>query len=198
MRLWSTMLVVWMSSCVVYTDDLNTKAGWGDSDSSTWAPASQEGQLEVDWLLGSSSCEEAQIASIEIDLGGTSQLFDCAEGSALATAPTGQHDLILRGLDADGIARYEGDGGRIRIRPGLASNDLRLLRSAAEDGRGVALMPSMLCEASLRSGLLVPVLPEILGSTTHLSLVYPDRRYLKPAARAFVDHTVGWMARWLS
>lgn len=87
------------------------------------------------------------------------------------------------------------DGGQIRIVGRLACNDLRLLVDAAIGGHGVALLPRLLCGEALASGQLVQVLADQLGIGSQLALVYPDRRFLKPAVRAFVDHAVAWVAR---
>jgi len=81
-------------------------------------------------------------------------------------------------------------GGQVRVRGRLISNDLRALHDAARRGLGVALLPRVFCAADLAAGSLRPVLPGALGAPSHVSLVFPDRKLLKPAVRAFIDHMV--------
>lgn len=75
------------------------------------------------------------------------------------------------------------DGGHVAIRPRLASNDLVVLATAAEQGLGIALLPDLL--AAHRT--LVPVLPKVVGAASTLAFVYADR-HLSPPVRAFVDY----------
>ncbi len=82
------------------------------------------------------------------------------------------------------------DGSRVRVRGRLVSNNLRLLLDATLRGLGIALLPEPFVAEPLEAGRLVAVLPEQLGATSKLALVYPDRRLLKPAVRAFVDHVL--------
>jgi DNA-binding transcriptional LysR family regulator len=42
------------------------------------------------------------------------------------------------------------------------------------------------------AGRLVPVLPERIGSEVHFAAVYPEREFVSPAARAFLDAVVAW------
>jgi DNA-binding transcriptional LysR family regulator len=84
------------------------------------------------------------------------------------------------------------DGGRVRVHGRLVTNDLALLGAAAEEGLGIALVPRPVVRGALAGGRLVPVLEDVLGATTRVALVYPERRLLKPAARALIDHAVAW------
>lgn len=103
-----------------------------------------------------------------------------------------QHDCLL------GFARGERpathwplrDGTKVAVRAKLVSNEIALLVDAAHRGLGIALLPEPYVATALREGRLVPVLPEVLGTTTYVALVYPERRLLKPAVRAFVDFVV--------
>jgi len=105
------------------------------------------------------------------------------------------HDLLV------GFARGERpdthwpltNGSRVRVQPKLASNDVLLLRDAAVAGLGITLMPKVLCRDRLEDGALVPVLENEVGSQSRVALVYPDRNYLRPAVRAFLDHATEWM-----
>ncbi|MBI3144062.1 MAG: LysR family transcriptional regulator [Pseudogulbenkiania sp.] len=71
--------------------------------------------------------------------------------------------------------------------PRLITDDLMVLTEAAEAGLGVALLPAQLCHAALADGRLVRLLPDydIPGGILHA--VFPSRRGLVPAVRAFID-----------
>lgn len=86
-------------------------------------------------------------------------------------------------------------GGSVRVHGRMVCNDLLVLRDAALRGLGVALLAEVFCARALASGALVRVLPDEVGATSAISLVYPDRRLLKPATRAFVAHALAWMER---
>lgn len=88
------------------------------------------------------------------------------------------------------------DGGQVRVGGRIISNDLALLTAAALRGLGIALLPRVVCQAALDAGALTPVLPGVVGATSVIALVYPDRRLLKPATRAFIEHAVAWSATW--
>jgi len=116
-------------------------------------------------------------------------------GHPSTIAELSEHDLLV------GFARGERpathwpltDGDQIRVKPKLASNDVLLLREAAVAGLGIALMTQALCHERLQDGSLVPVLEDEVGSQTRVALVYADRKYLRPAVRAFIDHAAEWM-----
>jgi len=82
------------------------------------------------------------------------------------------------------------DGGKIRVRGRLVSNDVVLLLDAARRDMGIAVLPAIVAGLALERGEVVPVLPGVLGTASQVALVYPDKRLLKPAVRAFVDHVV--------
>lgn len=86
------------------------------------------------------------------------------------------------------------DGGQVRVRGRLVSNELLLLRAAAQRGFGIALLPRMLCADALRDGALVVVLAGVVGTVAQFALVYPERQHLKPAVRAFLDYAAAALA----
>ncbi|MFD1482566.1 LysR family transcriptional regulator [Paracoccus nototheniae] len=106
---------------------------------------------------------------------------DLAEHSCLAV---GTLDLwTFHGKDGNPIER--------RITPSLRINDGGAVRDAACAGLGVALMATWCAADELRSGVLVPALPDYpLVSTQTLWALYPSSRELAPKVRAFID----WLA----
>jgi DNA-binding transcriptional LysR family regulator len=71
--------------------------------------------------------------------------------------------------------------------PSLVCNDYAPLHAAALAGVGVVLSTRLLTDDAVRSGALVPVLPEWTGPDVELRAVFPSRSGLFPRARAFVD-----------
>jgi DNA-binding transcriptional LysR family regulator len=77
-----------------------------------------------------------------------------------------------------------------RVSPILRINDGEAVRNAACAGLGIAWMATWCAADELRSGELVPALPEFpLVSTQTLWALYPSSRELAPKVRAFID----WM-----
>lgn len=113
-------------------------------------------------------------------------------GAPATPAALGRHACLV------GFARGERpathwplrDGGQVRVTGRLVCNSLELLLEAACDGLGIALVPLLVARGLLERGALVRVLPEALGASTVVALVYPDKRLLRPAVRAFVDFTL--------
>jgi DNA-binding transcriptional LysR family regulator len=85
-----------------------------------------------------------------------------------------------------------GARGRQHVEGILYSNELGLLRAAAVRGLGIAYLPLTIVHADLTSGALVPVLPDRLRSEALLALVYPERQFMAPAVRAFIDAVAEW------
>jgi len=74
--------------------------------------------------------------------------------------------------------------------PRLLSHNFPVLRQAALDDLGIALLPASVIEADLASGRLVHVLPDWRLPQGVLHVVFPSRRGLLPAVRAFIDFLV--------
>lgn len=78
-----------------------------------------------------------------------------------------------------------------RVTPSLRINDGSAVRDAASAGLGIALMATWCASEELRSGALVPALPEYpLVSTQTLWALYPSSRELAPKVRVFIDWLV--------
>ncbi|MFK7999700.1 MAG: LysR family transcriptional regulator [Polyangiales bacterium] len=84
------------------------------------------------------------------------------------------------------------DGGEVEVDGPFVSDDMMALRGAAEDGLGIALIPGDLIKKPLADGSLVAVLPEEVGQSVPLSVVWKEREFLDPKIRAFVDVVVRW------
>lgn len=87
--------------------------------------------------------------------------------------------------------RLEGPEGAVVYRPHgpLVTNSSEVIREAILSGMGIALRSTWDVGAELKSGRLVPVLPEFEGSrNVVLSAVYPSRQFLPVKVRLFIDY----------
>lgn len=75
----------------------------------------------------------------------------------------------------------------IEYRPAMITNDVYLLMQAAAAGVGIGQLPFNLCGDAIRDGRLVVLLPEYRIPGHQLHAVFPSRRGLVPAVRAFID-----------
>ena len=103
------VLFAFGTGCVVRHDD-------GSQD------GPQDGQVEVNWLVGSAGCEASGVTAVEVTLGSSSQTFDCEADGGVLTVPSGTYDVVLQGLDAESVPRYGGDGGTVTVYGGQTTS----------------------------------------------------------------------------
>lgn len=72
-------------------------------------------------------------------------------------------------------------------RPVCTTDDLLTLRFAILEGVGMGVLPDYMCQEDLDSGRLVRVLPSWSLAPGIVHAVYPSRRGMAPAVRAFLD-----------
>ncbi|OWV73853.1 LysR family transcriptional regulator [Rhizobium sp. R339] len=85
-------------------------------------------------------------------------------------------------------------GGKLQVDGAFFANDIALLCDAAVSGLGIALLPRGLVSPHLASGALVQVLAGVVGAEMQIALVYPERAFLPPQVRAFIDAVAAWAA----
>ena len=107
-------------------------------------------------------------------------LADLAGHRCLAYTYASQGDV----WEASGSAGEES----IRIAWAVRANNGDLLRAAALDGAGIALLPTFIVGPDLAAGRLVEVLGDYRFGMLGIHAVYPHRRHLSPKVRALVDH----------
>jgi DNA-binding transcriptional LysR family regulator len=83
--------------------------------------------------------------------------------------------------------------GLLHLESSFASNEIRLLASAALRGLGIAYLPESIIKTQLDEGTLVQVLPGVLENKNRMALIYVEREFMPPQVRAFVDHVVAAM-----
>lgn len=80
-----------------------------------------------------------------------------------------------------------GESVSVEHRPRIVCHDFVVLREAALAGLGVARLPESVVRADVKSGTLVRVLPEWRSPQGIVHVVFPTRRGMLPAVRAFID-----------
>lgn len=88
--------------------------------------------------------------------------------------------------------RVEGPDGEVRleVQSRFSASAMGLLRDAAVEGLGIALLPEMLIRDELDAGLLQRVLPAYGQPSVSLSLLYPSRQQVQKSVSAFVEFAV--------
>jgi DNA-binding transcriptional LysR family regulator len=79
------------------------------------------------------------------------------------------------------------DGGWTNVAGKLTTNHMGLRLEAARTGLGIAMVVDRVARDLLDAGEIVHVMPEIVGRRDDARLVYPDREFLDPKVRAFID-----------
>jgi DNA-binding transcriptional LysR family regulator len=81
------------------------------------------------------------------------------------------------------------DGERVRAdhTPRVMCHDFIVLRAAALAGLGIAQLPESVVRDDLKSSALQRVLPQWSSPQGVVHVVFPSRRGLLPAVRAFID-----------
>lgn len=82
------------------------------------------------------------------------------------------------------------EGGFVRVKGRLAANEIGLMRQAALDGLGLALLPSAIIAEELHDTRLIAILMDQVGAELPVSLVFADREFVDPKIREFVDRAV--------
>ncbi|HEU4624755.1 MAG TPA: LysR substrate-binding domain-containing protein [Steroidobacteraceae bacterium] len=83
---------------------------------------------------------------------------------------------------------------RVELKPRLVCHDFVLLKASALAGMGIALLPETVVRSNLADGTLERVLPAWNMPQGVFHVVFPTRRGLLPAVRAFIDFTAERMS----
>lgn len=123
-----------------------------------------------------------------------SPAYLAARGTPQSVDELSDHELLL-GFETSHVPERSWprrNGRSVAVRGRLTSNDVMLRRAAALAGRGIALLPLPLVLGALEAGTLQVVLQDDLGTRGSAAILYPERAFLQPKVRAFVDHVVAW------
>jgi DNA-binding transcriptional LysR family regulator len=103
------------------------------------------------------------------------------------------HDCLTYGFLATGNQwKLTGPDGEhwISVPWKLCANNAEVLKQAALNGRGIALLPTFIAGAELESAALVPVLKKYQAPEIALYAIYPPTRHLSSKVRLFIDFLV--------
>ncbi|MGE8098318.1 LysR substrate-binding domain-containing protein [Pseudomonas fluorescens] len=100
---------------------------------------------------------------------------------------------VLGALEADRMVHVRmldahGKSYDLSLEARLGIDDFIVRKACVLAGLGFTLLPMMYCEEELENGSLVQLLPEWSLPGGWLLAVYPHRRGLLPAVRAWIDH----------
>ena len=100
---------------------------------------------------------------------------------------------VLGALEADRMVHVrlldqQGKSVDLSMEARLGIDDFVVRKACVLAGQGFTVLPMMFCETELRNGTLVQVLPEWSLPGGWLQAVYPHRRGVMPAVRAWIEH----------
>jgi DNA-binding transcriptional LysR family regulator len=147
--------------------------------------------------LNDSSLIARRIASVELVLV-ASPSYIATRALANPEDIEGHDGLHLESKDRLGAYTLQGPDNRIatvHLNRRVGSDDTTVLKIAAMNGLGIAVIPLQSCCAELADGVLVRVLPEWKLPTRTLSLILPASKGLMPAVRVFADFVIEKLAR---
>ena len=106
--------------------------------------------------------------------------------------PTTPDDLALHKCVTLGETRWKFENGKIiSISFSNTVNDGEAMRKILEQGMGIGMKSVWNASESLKSGLLVEVLPEFpLVTEASIWLLYPSRRIVAPRVRVMIDFLI--------
>ncbi|WP_158161635.1 LysR family transcriptional regulator [Grimontia hollisae] len=70
------------------------------------------------------------------------------------------------------------------------ASELRVVRAAAKDGLGIALIPDVLVQKDIQSGELQQILPDWTTEPRDIFLMYHDKTHLPAKLRVFIDFSM--------
>ncbi|MFD2174830.1 LysR family transcriptional regulator [Rhodobacter lacus] len=111
-------------------------------------------------------------------------------GTPSEPAELSRHEcLVFSEADIATDWRFRRDGmtTKVRIHGSFRANNGNILCEAAANGAGIVYQPTFLAFEHLRAGRLVKLLPEWEADTFWAYAVYPNRQYLLPKVRTFID-----------
>ncbi|MCP2021215.1 UNVERIFIED_ORG: DNA-binding transcriptional LysR family regulator [Pseudomonas reinekei] len=102
---------------------------------------------------------------------------------------------VLGALEADRMVHIrmldqKGKSCELALEARLGIDDFIVRKASTLSGLGFTMLPMMYCEQELENGSLVQLLPEWSLPGGWLQAVYPHRRGVMPAVRAWIDHLV--------
>ena len=113
------------------------------------------------------------------------------EGTPRTPEELAAHDVIEM-PGADGRSRTwnfvrDGKTTEVAVEPRVSVNDALTINRLIQNGAGIGIISCYLCASEIQAGRLVHILPEWTPPSVAVNLLFPSKRELAPAVRAFVD-----------
>ncbi len=107
---------------------------------------------------------------------------------------TRRNCLIHLAMAPDRVWHFTGPEGKVSVQVSgsLTSNSTLVLRDAALEGMGIAMLPTFCAVPEQESGGLVRLLPAYSGPQRDLSVLYAMDRRLPSRVRLFLDFLADW------
>ncbi|NKI71139.1 LysR family transcriptional regulator [Collimonas pratensis] len=140
--------------------------------------------------LESSSLVQANLCATPWGLF-ASPSFMAHAGQLSSPAELATLDALVFGMEDDAPAwRLQNQAGAqqiVKLKARMRSDNIRLLKKAALAHMGVTALPCHICSEELAQGSLQRVLPDWRPPAGQVRLVFPTRRGVVPAVRAYIE-----------
>ncbi|RQU23003.1 LysR family transcriptional regulator [Burkholderia cenocepacia] len=114
-----------------------------------------------------------------------------AHGSPYEPGDLLQHDcLLLSRKQGPLVWSLSGPDGHshVEVSGRFLSSSPNLIRKAAVEGLGIALLPDVFTQADIDAGILVALLNDHRSTSTEFCAVFPSHRYIRRVTSLFVDY----------
>lgn len=111
-------------------------------------------------------------------------------GTPVQLSELKQHDLLDHGAVRRSSWAFKNSKGRVQtldFQPSLNSNSGAFLLEAAKNGMGISRLPEFICQSSIESGELIPLLTDLTSPEFGIYLVHTEKRRLNRRMRLFAD-----------
>lgn len=112
-------------------------------------------------------------------------------GEPLTPEELAHHDLVempgSNGRPRTWSFSREGRISEVVVEPRVTVNDALTIHRLVLSGAAIGIISCYLCAPDIKAGHLVHLLPEWTAPTVGVSMIFPSKRELSPAVRAFVD-----------
>lgn len=112
-------------------------------------------------------------------------------GVPAALAELGRHECLLIATNSSPVTwRLNGPDGcvEVEVNGRLLASSTTLVRQAAIEGLGLALLPELRVRQDIEAGQLVSVLDQYRSDELNFCAVFPDHRHIRQITTIFVDH----------
>lgn len=103
-----------------------------------------------------------------------------------------QHQCLLTPLDTESTWRLNGPNGReeVRVKGRFVCSTPGVIRQAALEGVGIALLPDIMVRQDISAGRLISMFNAYRSDEIQFCAVFPNHRHIRRATTAFVEHVL--------